>query len=146
MAIEDDQEAAGVAHDAEPAGVVAALGHVQTGRIEKLHLAGRLLLRVKQIGEPLEPLIEDLGFGELFLLTSTWIGGDARQPLEDRALAGARETCNTDFHENLVPKPEFESFAGIVSISAPARRAATVRERSTPQPGNRNRSLSGRGS
>ena len=98
VAVEDDEQAVGLAEDAEAARIVAAFGRHQAGRVEEVERGRRRLLGIELGRQPVEARIGNLGDAGLSHLGLGGIGLGARQPLKDRALARPGETDDADFH------------------------------------------------
>src|SRR5439155_24696490 len=96
--VQDHDQPVRLAEDAESARVVAALTHVQAGRVEKRNFGVRGLLRLKHRRELAHARIGQLGRADLALLDARGVRSDPRQPLEDGALTGARETDEANLH------------------------------------------------
>src|SRR5205807_5799764 len=72
-AVQDDQQAARVAEDAQPPRIVAPLRRHQAGRVQKLDGGGGGLFRIEVGGQPAQPLVRDLGDSELADIRLTWV-------------------------------------------------------------------------
>src|SRR5439155_2182366 len=97
---EDDEQTVGIPEDAQPAGIIPALGRQQTGSIQEFESSRRRFFGMKMGSQPVEALVRNLSDAHLAALAGGRVRLDTCQPVEDGALARACETSDADFHES----------------------------------------------
>ncbi len=98
VAVEHDEQAAGLAENAEPARIVAPLARQQARRVEELDRRRRRLARLKLRRQPVQTRIGDLGDAGLSRLALGRVRLDRGEPLKQGAFARTGETDDADFH------------------------------------------------
>src|ERR1019366_2155910 len=126
MPREDDHEAVDVAHDGEPARIVAALRRVEARRIKHLHARRRCLLGIEQPGKKFQTRIGDQRLADLTLLRARGVWRVARQPMENGALAAARKSRDADFHGGSFKVPSYQPEAQARNVERPRLRFGLV--------------------
>src|SRR5262249_5157300 len=99
-AVEHDEQAAGLAEDAEPSRIVAPLSRQQPWRIEKLDRRRRRLARLELRRQPIEARIGNFGDAGLAHLALGQVRLDSAQPVKHATFARTGETDETDFHNS----------------------------------------------